>query len=62
MRALAKGDAASPLNDGTLTRVGSARADEGANNIAMISPFARSPLLLVALRAAARERERAREE
>ena len=58
-RAPDKGAAASPLDGGTLTRVGSARADEGADNGAML---ARSPLLLVALRAAARARERAREE
>ena len=54
-RALAKGAAASPLDGGALTRVGSARAGEGAGNGAML---ARSPLLLVTLRAAARERER----
>jgi len=45
-QALAKGAAASPLDGGRLTRMGSTRAGEGANNGAML---ARSPLLLVAL-------------
>ena len=60
-RAPAKGATAGPLDGSALTRVGSARADERANNGAML---ARSSLLLVALRAAARvqESERAREE
>ena len=39
MRAPAKGAAASPLDDGALTCVGSARAGEGAGNGAMFSPF-----------------------
>ena len=46
VRALAKGAAASPLDGGALTHVGSMSADEGAGNGAML---ARSPLLLVAL-------------
>jgi len=50
VRAPTKGDVASPLDDGAFTLVGSARADEGAGNGAMVSPFARSPPLLVALR------------
>ena len=58
-RAPDKGAAASPLDDGALTRMGSARAGEGGGNGAML---ARSPLLLVALIAATRVRERAREE
>ena len=40
MRAPAKGDAASPLDGGALTRVGNARAGEGASNGAMVSLFA----------------------
>jgi len=45
-RAPAKGAAASPLDGGALTRVGSACVGERAGNGAML---ARSPLLLVAL-------------
>ena len=56
VRAPAKVAVASLLDGGTLTRVGSAvagpsaRAGEGADNGAIVSPFARSPMLLVALR------------
>ena len=50
-RALVKGAATSPLDGGALTRMGSTRAGERVGNGAML---ARSPLLLVALRAAAR--------
>ena len=48
MRATANGAAASPLDGGALTRVGSARAGEGAGNGAMFSPFSlgRRSLLL----------------
>ena len=61
VRALAKGAAACPLDDGALTRVGSACAGEGADNGAVFSPFfARSPLAAAALRKkeSGEERER----
>ena len=47
-RAPAKGAAASPLDGGALTRVGSARAGEGAGNGSMFFPFSlgRCSLLL----------------
>ena len=48
MRAPAKGAAASPLDGGALTHMGSVRADKGAGNGAMFFPFSlgRHSLLL----------------
>ena len=63
MRAPAKGTAASPLDGGALTRMGSARVGEGAGDGSMlhcVSRFARSPLAAVALRKESGE-ERGRE-
>ena len=51
---------ASLLDGGALTRVGSARAGEGAGNGAMVSPFAQSPLAAAALRKKERGEERER--
>jgi len=61
VQAPTKGATASPLDGGVLTRVGSARAGEGADNGAKFSPFfAWSPLAAVALRKESGE-ERGRE-
>ena len=58
VRALAKGIAASLLDGGALTRVGSARRRRGHQ----WRHVARSPLLLVTLRAAALRREKGKNE
>ena len=62
VQAPTKGATASPLDGGVLTRVGSARAGEGADNGAMFSPFfAQSSLAAATLRKKESGKERGRE-